>query len=85
MKLVVVQLAPDSGRGPKGAQHQAAFAKAKDFGLTLKAMHPESNDSVLSRWFRAEVDNAKAEEFATTLRNLPGVTAAYVKPRPSAP
>jgi hypothetical protein len=81
MKQVVVQLAAL----PSGAQDEGAFARAKDFGATLKAIHPHSEDATLARWFTAQVDNAKAAEFVETLRNLPEVSAAYVKPRAAAP
>lgn len=85
MKQVVVQLAPDAAPAQDGNQHQAAFEKAKDFGSTLKAIHPQSDDPALSRWYTAQVDNAKATELVETLRNIPEVTAAFVKPRAAMP
>jgi hypothetical protein len=74
MKEVVVQLA-----SREGSRHLAAFETARNFGLKLRAMHPQSEDPTLLRWFHAEVDNAKAAEFVRTLRNIPDVKAAYVK------
>jgi hypothetical protein len=81
MKQVVVQFAAP----PSGGQDQTAFAKAKDLGAPLQAIHPDSEDATLARWFTAQVDNAKAREFVETLRNLPEVSAAYVKPPAAAP
>lgn len=81
MKQVVVQLA----NPPSGSQDQGAFATAKDLGAPLQAIHPQSDDAALARWFTAQVDNAKATEFVETLRKLPEVSAAYVKPRAAAP
>jgi hypothetical protein len=81
MKQVIVQFAAP----PASGQSDEAFAKAKDFGATLQAIHPESHDSTLARWFTAQVENAKAAEFVKTLRDLPEVSAAYVKPRAAAP
>jgi len=85
MTQVVVQLSPNALSGPESAKRQAPFERANDFGLTLKALHPESDDPVLSCWFSAEVDSAKATEFIESLRKMPEVTAAYVKPRAEPP
>jgi hypothetical protein len=76
MKEVVVQLAWDS-------QHLAEIAKK--FGLNLQAMHPQSKDPALLRWFHAEVENGKADRFVRTLRNIPEVKSAYVKPSAEPP
>lgn len=84
MQQVVVQLAPRSV-SDRDEQSRTAFAKAEDFGSPLVAVHPQSDDPTLSRWFTAQVDNAKAAEFVETLRSLPDVTAAYVKPRAAMP
>jgi hypothetical protein len=81
MKQVVVQLAMQ----PSSEEGGGAFALAKDFGAPLQAIHPQSEDANLARWFTTQVDNAKAAEFVETLRSLPEVSAAYVKPRVAAP
>jgi hypothetical protein len=67
MKQVVVQLKAASSRGVG----DDAFAKARDFGATLLAIHPQSEDATLGRWFTAQVDNAKATELVESLRDLP--------------
>ncbi len=85
MKQVLVQLSASALSEPEAAKHQAPFERAKDFGLTLAALHPGSDDPALSRWFSAEVDSAKATDFVESLRKLPEVTAAYVKPRAARP
>jgi hypothetical protein len=79
MTEVVVQLACRDSR------HLAAFETARSFGLQLQAMHPQSKDPALLRWFHAEVENAKAADFIRTLRRIPEVTAAYVKPSAKPP
>jgi hypothetical protein len=85
MKQVIVQLAATALPGSGADGHQAAFERAKDFGVTLQAIHPGSDDPALSRWFCTEVENAKAPEFVESLRKIPEVTAAYVKPRAEPP
>lgn len=81
MTQVVVQLVAP----PPAGQEEGPFAKAKDFGATLRAIHPQSDDATLARWYTAQVNNAKAAEFVETLRTLPEVSAAYLKPRAAAP
>ena len=81
MKEVIVQLAPKAAAASEGSPHQTA----RNFGTTLEATHPNSHDPDLSRWFHAKVDNARAAEFLETLRNIPEVTAAYVKPPAESP
>jgi len=83
MKQVIVQLATSPTQA--GQQQHSAFIKAQDFGSTLEAIHPQSDDATLSRWFTAQVDNSQAAEFVETLRRLPEVSAAYVKPRAAPP
>ncbi len=83
MKEVIVQI--EVGSGAARRLSHGPFAAAKDFGLTLEAIHPKTNDPSLSRWFHAEVDNEKAAEFVKVLQESPGVTAAYVKPPTEAP
>jgi len=85
MKRVIVQLAANALPGSEAGKHRAPFERARDFGLTLQAVHPGSDDPTLSRWFSAEVENAKATEFVESLRKIPEVTAAYVKPRAEPP
>jgi hypothetical protein len=85
MKEVIVQFAPHVIGTAQGLPHQAAFQTAKSFGLTLRAIHPQSDDPALSRWFYTQVENGKAAELIQTLRSIPEVTAAYVKPPAEAP
>jgi len=82
---VVVQLANPRSDNTGVSPRQDAFETAKSFGLALEAIHPQSNDPKLARWFRAEVENGKAAEFVQTLRAIPEVTAAYIKPAAKAP
>jgi hypothetical protein len=84
MTHVVVQLARHAVSAA-GSQRHAAFTKAKDFGVTLTPMHPQSSDPALSCWFQAEVEHGQADAVAESLRGVPDVTAAYVKPRPARP
>jgi hypothetical protein len=84
MTQVIVQLVPSPASDADVRQH-AAFKQAKEFGASLQAIHPRSEDPTLSSWFSAQVDNTKADEFIETLRRIPDVTAAYVKPRAAMP
>ena len=81
---VIVQLVPSPGSGVEVQQH-AAFRQARRFGASLQAIHPQSADPKLATWFTAQVDNTKATELIESLRKLPEVTAAYVKPRAAMP
>ena len=85
MTEVVVQLAPGVDPATTSSPDRGPFATAKRFGLTLEAIHPRCDDPNLSRWYRAEIENNKAAEFVDTLREIPEVTAAYVKPPAEAP
>lgn len=82
---VVVQLAHHAAAASEGPSNRAAFDIAQKFGVTLEAIHPESDDPILSRWFHAELDNGKAADLLRHLRNVPEVTAAYVKPPAEVP
>lgn len=84
MTQVVVQLVP-AAASEADAQQNAAFRRAEEFGTSLQAIHPNSTDPSLASWFTAQVDNKKAGEFVETLRRIPEVTAAYVKPRAAMP
>ena len=84
MTQVLVQLAREAAGAAERRDH-AVFARATDLGVSLRPVHPQSSDPALSCWFHAEVDHAKADELAETLRSVPDVTAAYVKPPAGAP
>jgi hypothetical protein len=84
MTQVIVQLEPIPASQAEMGEH-AAFKQAERFGTSLRAIHPSSGDPALARWFTAQIDNTKAGEFIDTLRQIPEVTAAYVKPRASMP
>jgi hypothetical protein len=84
MTQVIVQLEAVPASEVEVRRH-AAFEQARQFGTSLKAVHPRSEDPSLAKWFTAQVDNTKAGEFIETLRRIPEVRAAYVKPRAAMP
>jgi hypothetical protein len=84
MTQVVVQLTP-APASETDVRRNAAFKRAEEFGTSLQPIHPNSSDPSLASWFTAQVDNMKAGEFVETLRSIPEVTAAYVKPRAAMP
>jgi hypothetical protein len=84
MAQLVVQLARDAASAAQRQGH-AVLAKAASLGVTLRPVYPQSSDPALSCWLQAEVDHAHADLVAETLRGIPDVTAAYVKPRAAAP
>jgi hypothetical protein len=84
MTQVVVQL-ESSPASEAEAQRHTAFKQAQKFGASLRAMHPQSQDPRLASWFTAQVDNTKANDLVESLRNIPEVTAAFVKPRAAMP
>ena len=70
------------GEDERAAEAMPILAK---LGLTLQAMHPETDDPELQSWFWAEVDDEEAAGTAARLLKLPNISAAYVKPVDSAP
>jgi hypothetical protein len=84
MTQVIVQLAP-APASETGIREHAACTRAKEFGTSLTAIHPHSTDPLLAGWYSAQVDTTRAGEFFATLRRIPDVTAAYVKPRAAMP
>jgi hypothetical protein len=48
----------------------------------IKPLHPGIDDSTLASYFIVEIANsADSKEAITALNQLPGITAAYVKPK----
>jgi hypothetical protein len=85
MAELVVKI--DNDDAPSGVHSPvAAFKVAEDYGLTLEAIHPESADPNLARWFHVSTsDTQKLQMIADVLRNVPGVSAAYIKPSAELP
>ena len=56
-----------------------AVTSAASLGIELEAMHPGSNDAEMRSWFIARGSGDEAD-VVETVRTVPGVEAAYVKP-----
>ena len=82
---VTVQLKPEvASRG--GASRTAIDALAHELGVSLRVMHPNTDDSTLRTYFTVDVpDGTSAEHVAARLRDSPAVAAAYVKPPDAMP
>jgi hypothetical protein len=78
-------LAADLRRGKDSADANHVKEIAAQHGITLLPLHPQAEDNYLTRFYRATVDEARANEIIRQLRDAPGVQAAFVKPAGSAP
>jgi hypothetical protein len=88
MAQLVVQLtgkaaaAFASGEGPAAPLRHAL----KELGVALERLHPGIDDDQLATYYAAELASAQAgAKVAERLQSVPGVTAAYVKPRIALP
>ena len=88
---IVVQLEAGTARLFRQQRREAAAANElaqvlAQSGLTLQALHPNSGDPVLSGFFHIDVqDQDIAARVIERLLQVPGVEAAYLKPRDEAP
>ena len=87
MAQLVVQLtgkaaaAFASGEGPAAAVRQAL----DQLGVALAPLHPGIDDEQLATYYAAELASQAGAKAAERLRSVPGVTAAYVKPKIALP
>ncbi len=83
---ITVQVSADVARalnqqGTPNADSQALLRTIETLGLTLKPMHPDTDDPNLQNYFTVEVqDAATAQRVADQLRQSDAIKAAYVKP-----
>lgn len=83
---VVIQVTADVARplhqlGPPTEQSEALLRMAETFGLTLKPIHPGTDDPELQTYFMVDVhDPETAQELTDRLQQMPGIEAAYIKP-----
>ena len=83
MAQVVVQLAADvaASFSKDGGGATALRQALKELGVTLEPVAPGIDDPHLARYFQATVaTDDEAAKVATRLRDVPGVTAAYMQP-----
>ena len=68
-------------RGPPTTESQALSEVAKRLGISLKPLHPDVDDPLLSLFFTTEVsDRATAERVIARLQRCKAIQAAYLKP-----
>lgn len=83
---VVIQVSADVARalhqlGPPTKESEALRRTVETSGLTLKPIHPGTEDPNLQTYFIVEVqDPAAAQELVDRLQKLAGIEAAYIKP-----
>jgi hypothetical protein len=83
---VTVQVSADVARalhqlGPPTAESEGLLMMTETLGLTLKRMHPDTDDPNLQSYFIVEVpDHATAQHVMNRLQHSEAVKAAYVKP-----
>ena len=83
---VTVQVSPDVARalhqrGPPTADSQALLRMIETFGLTLEAMHLDTDDPNLQSYFLVKVpDHATAQRLIVHLKESKAVEAAYLQP-----
>ncbi len=81
---IVIQVAPD--RTQASAEQSERRLKAvrrtiAELGLRLEPMHPGSRDPILSNYYYVRApDPQTATRVIEIVRELPSVSAAYVKP-----
>jgi hypothetical protein len=83
MAQLVVQLTSDMAVAlAKGEARARAIRQVLDeLGMTLKPLSPEVDDPVLATYFNATVPESQdAAKVVRRLVEVPGVSAAYVKP-----
>ena len=79
---ITVQLKPELTSG----EREALTTLTRELGVSLRAMHPDTDDSVLRTYFTVDVTNAaSAERVVARLRESPAIAAAYVKPPEAMP
>jgi hypothetical protein len=85
---VVIQIAPPARTDSVRAEHPLAAVQQAVSKLALKVepQHPGITDPVLSTYYKVEAPDAQsAAKVVETVRNLPSVAAAYVKPQDAPP
>lgn len=71
---------------PRGANILRILSLLKEFGADLRPTFPEVDDPELKTHFFIDVaDSRAAKTLASRLAAVPGVEAAYVKPREEVP
>jgi hypothetical protein len=83
MAQLVVQLTADGAAAlVEGGGGAAPIRQVlNELGVTLQPLSPGIDDPVLSTYFHATLPSAKVgAEAVARLRDVPGVTAAYLKP-----
>ena len=83
---VIIQVSPDLAsalhkRVSPTIESKELLSFIQASGLTLKPMHPDTEDLTLLNYFVVEVpDQATAQRVVEHLQQFAGVEAAYVKP-----
>lgn len=87
MPSIIVQMEPRAAAAFASPNVADPVSVALDHaGLAMAAQHPGTFDSELGSYFVVRgAPHANAESVAARLRDLDGVTAAYVAPEPFAP
>jgi len=79
-------VAEDVQKGTQSGPSKELFQTARELGISLQAMHPDTNDPNLMSYFVINIAASNdAELIAQRLRQCPGVEAAYLKPADEAP
>lgn len=73
-------------QAPESGESKALVEALDSLQVELQPLHPNIDDPSLASQFTVEAgDRGAAEAVAKRLRSLPGVTAAYLKPRGGPP
>ena len=71
---------------PPTSDSQDLSQLVKEHGAVLEAIHPETEDPLLTSWFTVEApDMAVAEQVAASLQQRRAVKACYIKPPDALP
>lgn len=83
---VTIQLQPEAALALQGRRRATTASRellktAWDLDVTLKPMHPDTDDPKLASYFVVELpDAATAERVIARLQNCKAIKAAYMKP-----
>lgn len=83
---VTIQLQPEAALALQGRRRATTASRellktTRDLDVTLKPMHPDTDDPNLASYFMVELpDAATAERVIARLQNCKAIEAAYMKP-----
>ena len=83
---VVIQISPPAKAGESDQPVTSLRREVQKLGLKLEPVHPRTTDPVLATYYRVQAPDAPtAKRVVESVRRLPSISAAYVKPADEVP